>query len=216
MKKTSKHPDTDLPRHSGPSPGADFEMRRSAEGDVTVRFGDGSSDLNVSRRDFMRVAGAAAASAAMTQAACRNPIEEVVPYVDRPAEIRVGQDNLYASACTACPNQCGMLVRTRAGRPYKLEGNPQHPVNKGGLCARGQSHYLDLYDPDRARAPLGISGSGLHRAMAWEALDRVVINRLKEAKNVRILTGRGSGPQRAGAARRDRSRLGRSRPSLQL
>src|SRR5690606_13972401 len=108
----------------------------------------------MSRRDFMRISGVAAATAAMSSVACRNPVQEIVPYVDRPEDIRIGMDTVYASSCMACPAQCGMLVKTRAGRPYKLEGNPTHPVSQGALCARGQAHYVDLYDPDRARTPL--------------------------------------------------------------
>ncbi|MBA2662172.1 MAG: 4Fe-4S dicluster domain-containing protein [Bradymonadaceae bacterium] len=188
----SKNPtDHYLPKHSESQPGAVATLSTDAEGDLTVSFSDGSDDLHMSRRDFMRLSGVAAATAAMSGAACRNPIQEVVPYVDRPEDIRIGMNTLYASVCTACPAQCGMLVKTRAGRPFKLEGNPSHPVSQGALCARGQAHYIDLYDPDRARTPLRRVGERTEE-ITWETLDNEVRNKLREVRaggGLRILTG---------------------------
>ena len=58
-----------------------------------------------------------------------------------------------------------MHVRCHSGRVVKCEGNPNHPVSRGGLCPRGQSAPQGLYDPDRVRGPLYKSGG--------EAADRV-------------------------------------------
>ena len=175
-----------------PIAGVEATIRRDGEtGDVTVSFGDGSDPLKVNRREFMRISGVAAASAAMAGAACRNPVETIVPYVDRPEEVRVGIPNYYASVCGGCAAQCGALVQTRAGRPVKLEGNPSHPMGQGGLCARGQTTYLDLYDPDRIRQPK--SGGN---DTTWEELDTAVKGALGSAKGVRLLTGTMSGAAR--------------------
>lgn len=153
-------------------------------GDVTVSFGDGSDDLKLDRREFMRISGVAAATAAMASAGCRNEVEYIVPYVDRPDEVRVGMPNYYASVCGGCSAGCGALVQTRAGRPIKMEGNPQHPQSRGGLCARGQASYMDLYDPDRARGPKKGGAD-----TTWEELDGAVKSALGSASNVRLLTG---------------------------
>ena len=123
------------------------------DGDVTVSFSDGSDDLNVSRREFMRISGVAAATAAMSGAACRNPVERIVPYVDRPEESPYRHAQQYATTCDGCSAQCGVLVTTRGGRPVKLEGNPDHPVSKGALCARGQSSYLRPLRPESPAQP---------------------------------------------------------------
>ena len=48
----------------------------------------------------------------------------------------------------------GVLVKTREGRPIKIEGNPEHPVNRGAVDARGQASILSLYDPERLKAPV--------------------------------------------------------------
>jgi anaerobic selenocysteine-containing dehydrogenase/Fe-S-cluster-containing dehydrogenase component len=69
------------------------------------------------------------------------------------AQIRPGLWTIFASTCRECPAGCGMHVRTREGRVVKSEGNPDHPVSRGGLCPRGQSAPQGLYDPDRVRGP---------------------------------------------------------------
>ncbi|RVU44074.1 4Fe-4S dicluster domain-containing protein [Lujinxingia sediminis] len=197
MAAMSKHlKDPDLPKHSEPQPGASALLRADAQGDVTLSFSDGSEPLKMNRRDFLRVSSVAAATAAMSSAACRRPVREIVPYVDRPEEVRIGMSNHYASVCTACPSQCGMLVKSRAGRPIKLEGNPQHPVSQGALCARGQASYIDLYDPDRLRDAQRVSGESVS-AVSWEDIDSQVAAKLSEIRGgggLRILTGAVHGP----------------------
>ncbi|MFP4597213.1 MAG: 4Fe-4S dicluster domain-containing protein [Persicimonas sp.] len=188
---SDKPKNSDLPRHAQPQPGAEIAMRTREDGGVTVSFSDGSDDLDVSRREFMRITGVAAASAAMAGAACRNPKETIVPYVDRPEEVRIGQGNYYATVCSGCSTQCGILVETRAGRPIKIEGNPDHPVSRGATCARGQASYLRLYDPDRQQKPLKVSKDDRHAELDWQTLDQEVINALGKAGRsggVRILT----------------------------
>ncbi len=181
-----------FPHSPDPIRGVDAVIRQDGEtGDVTVSFGDGSDDLKVDRREFMRIGGVAAAAAAMAGSACRNPIETIVPYVDRPEESRVGMPNYYASVCTGCAANCGALVQARAGRPIKMEGNPRHPASQGALCARGQSSYLDLYDPDRARGPK--SGGA---DVAWADFDKTVAAAIGSAKSVRLLTGTVNGAAR--------------------
>ena len=107
----------------------------------------------VGRRTFLRMLGSAGSAAAA--AACSPvPPERIIPYVIPPDDVVPGIATWYASVCGECPTGCGMLVKTREGRAIKVEGNPQHPVNRGGLCIRGQSSLQGLYDPDRYREPL--------------------------------------------------------------
>ena len=191
--------DSDIPRHAEHEPGAEVKVSPTEEGGVTVEFSDGSEDLEVSRREFMRISGVAAASAAMAGANCRYPKERVVPYLDRPDEIETGQKTHYSTVCNGCSAQCGLVAETRSGRPIKLEGNDDHPVNEGGICARGESSYRRLYDPDRARGPLKVSKDGAHSELDWQSLDDDLVNRLKELRGtggVRILTRGDSGSAR--------------------
>ena len=75
-----------------------------------------------------------------------------------------GVSTYYATTCRECAAACGIIAETRDGRAIKLEGNPEHPLNRGALCARGQSALQGLYNPDRFRGPMVKEGS------AWKAI----------------------------------------------
>jgi molybdopterin-containing oxidoreductase family iron-sulfur binding subunit len=149
---------------------------------------DKSAAGEVARRDFLTVMGA---SMAMAGAACaRRPVHKIIPYVVKPEEITPGVANWYASTCTACGGACGVLVKTREGRPIKVEGNPEHPISNGATCLRCQASVLSLYDPDRLRAPVTRSrDGGPSREISWADADSAIAPKLKSARNVRLLTG---------------------------
>lgn len=107
----------------------------------------------VSRRKFLALMGASAAFAA---AGCNSYHDKglVVPYNQKPEEVTLGLPNYYASTCTGCTSACGILVKTREGRPIKVDGNPDHPVNKGKICTKGQASVMNLYTPERLREPM--------------------------------------------------------------
>ena len=95
------------------------------------------------RRDFLKLVGLCAGGAAA--AGCSDHVEKLIPYVVQPEEITPGSAVDYASTCLECPAACGLHVRTREGRPIKLEGNPEHPVNRGcALRARPGEHRPHL------------------------------------------------------------------------
>lgn len=126
---------------------------------------------NVNRKSFLKFMGA---SVAMTTLNCvRKPVEKIVPYVEAPQEVKHGHSLYYASTCKGCSAGCGTLVRTRDGRPIKMEGNPEHPLTAGGLCASGQAGIFDLYDPERSREPLMIK-QGQAKKTEWKILDAAV------------------------------------------
>ena len=82
------------------------------------------------------------------------PADKLVPYVIQPEEITPGISVDYASTCQECPVACGLHVKTREGRPIKVEGNPLHPDSLGAASAAAQAEVLQLYDPDRSRRVL--------------------------------------------------------------
>jgi len=143
--------------------------------------GEDKSDLT-SRREFLKLLGAGAAFAA---AGCaRKPVEKILPYVKAPEELTPGVPIYFASTCGECPAACGVLVKTREGRPIKLEGNKSHPLNRGALCPRGQASILNLYDPDRLRGPATVDrGKGSSRAAGWSEIDRRAVQALSEARS---------------------------------
>ncbi|MRR52893.1 MAG: nitrate reductase [Deltaproteobacteria bacterium] len=126
------------------------------------------------RRTFLQLGGMTVASAFL--AGCQSQNEKLIPYLIPPDEgVTPGKATYYASSCSGCPAGCGILVRVSEGRAKKIEGNPQHPVNRGRLCARGQATLQELYHPDRIQQPLrrsGPRGSGKFQKISWsEALN---------------------------------------------
>jgi hypothetical protein len=114
----------------------------------------------VSRRKFLAMLGAATAFAGTACTDYRDK-GEIIPYTRKPEDMIIGTANYYASTCNACALRCGTLIKTREGRPIKILGNSDHPVNKGKICAVGESNILNLYDPERLQNPTNIKGSSL-------------------------------------------------------
>lgn len=159
------------------------EYAKSVPGEFTsspIREGVDASGFD--RRDFMKIMGASAMMASL--AGCtRRPVQKIVPYVNNPVEVIPGQPNFYASADPL--TGYGLVVKTREGRPIKVDGNVDHPMNRGGLHARGQAMIHDLYDPDRLRAPM-IDGADV----SWQDFDSAVSKALEGSKgSTWILTG---------------------------
>lgn len=90
-----------------------------------------------------------------------------------------------ATLCEMCFWRCGVLASVADGRLLRVEGNPDHPLNRGRLCARGNAGAELLNDPDRLKYPLlriGKRGDGEFKRVSWdEALD-FLAKRLKELR----------------------------------
>jgi anaerobic selenocysteine-containing dehydrogenase len=137
------------------------------------------------RRSFIKLTAVSGTTAAL--ASCGNPDYPLIRFV--PAEdIVPGQAIWKPSVCPLCASGCGLTVRVmdadadvvRDGKAgvvqilaaKKLEGAPDHPVNRGGLCARGQAAIQVTYHPDRITQPLkrsGNRGDGKYEAITWDA-----------------------------------------------
>lgn len=135
------------------------------------------------RRGFLK-AGMIAAGVAVL-AGCENPRPWVhlEPYVKPPEEQLAGEATWYASTCRQCPAGCGILARIMNGRAVKLEGNPQHPLNRGKLCARGQAGLQVLYNPDRLQGPVRQSQRGTRQfqAVEWNEALNTLSEKVKAA-----------------------------------
>ena len=99
----------------------------------------------VKRRDFLKVLGASGAAVA-TVGCSSEKVGNLVPYLVHPDETVAGVSTYYATTCRECAASCGLIAETRDGRVIKLEGTPEHPLNRGALCARGQSAQLTRHD----------------------------------------------------------------------
>jgi len=134
----------------------------------------------LSRRDFLKVGGVAAGSAAAL-GALKN-----VTSADADSGIKTAtEEKVVASTCHLCSAGCGILVRVADGKVVKLEGNPMHPVNQGALCPKGQAAPELLYNPDRLTSPMKHDrATGQWTQIQWaEAIQLTAdkLNALREA-----------------------------------
>ncbi|WP_425460549.1 Fe-S-cluster-containing hydrogenase [Leptospira ilyithenensis] len=147
------------------------------------------------RKTFLKFMGA---SVVMTTVGCiPKPQEKILPYVNLTFKnendeieqydfLKHGKSYHYASVCGECGAGCGILVKARDGRPLKLEGNPNHPVSQGALCASGQAAIFDLYDSDRAKEPVQII-EGKAKASDWFVIDKDVKETLSANKGKTVI-----------------------------
>jgi molybdopterin-containing oxidoreductase family iron-sulfur binding subunit len=161
-------------------PAAQDEKAREFAKGVTDDFNTDTLSP-ISRKQFL---AALSASAAFAAAGCSSYRDkgEIVPYTKKPEEITLGNANYYASTCTGCAEACGILVKAREGRPIKIDGNPDHPVNQGKICSKGQASILNLYDPERLKDPMMVM-SGILSKTTWKQVDTKIIAALTAAVN---------------------------------
>ncbi|MGE3975077.1 MAG: TAT-variant-translocated molybdopterin oxidoreductase [Bdellovibrionales bacterium] len=128
---------------------ADIEQFEKEAGEKAENKGQAQEGW--ARREFLKLMGA---SLALSSFACvRRPVQKIVPYVQGSPDLTPGIANHYSSVWVDRGEAYGLLVKTREGRPIKLEGLPSHPSNSGRLSARVQGQVLGLYDPDRLNGP---------------------------------------------------------------
>src|SRR6202046_2868001 len=104
----------------------------------------------VSRRGFLKVMSASLALAGLS-GCTKQPDEAIYPYVKEPEDLVLGRPVYFATAMPFNTGAVPLLVKSDAYRPIKLDGNPEHPVNRGTSDPLSQGALLDLYDPDRSQ-----------------------------------------------------------------
>jgi MoCo/4Fe-4S cofactor protein with predicted Tat translocation signal len=139
-----------------------------------------------SRRNVLKIMAASFGLAGL--AACRRPMEKVLP-ASRGIENWVpGQAYYYTTVFQHAGEAMGLVVETHDGRPTKIEGNPAHPYSLGPCTVHGQASLLSLYDPDRAQK---VSKNG--NESGWEEFDRFVQSEftksLGKGEGLRFLSG---------------------------
>jgi anaerobic selenocysteine-containing dehydrogenase len=153
----------------------------------------------ISRRDFLKLASVGAATTTvLTGCGPASRYVQREPYTRMPEYTYNGLSTYYATTCRECAAGCGLIVRTMQGRAIKVEGNPNHPVNRGKTCSRGQTTLQGLYNPNRIRGPIRHTrGEALYDAtfqdvesnMSWDDAVQVVADALKNPSEVAFLMG---------------------------
>lgn len=142
--------------------------------------------LKSGRRDFLKMMGFSVTAAAVA-AGCEVPVRKSIPYIIKPDEIMPGVASYYASTYAEGGDYCSVLVKTREGRPIKIEGNKMSKVTNGGTSAVAQASVLDLYDTYRLRKPM-VKGE----ESTWTKVDGEIASQLESINagqgKIRILS----------------------------
>jgi anaerobic selenocysteine-containing dehydrogenase/Fe-S-cluster-containing dehydrogenase component len=145
------------------------------------------------RRRFLQIAGVTGAGSVALSGCSTDQVQKLVPYLVQSEDQVPGVATVYASTCTECPAGCGLHVITREGRAIKLEGNPEHPVNRGRLCARGQAALQGLYNPGRVPGARTRQGDSF-QTVTWDDAVALLGERVRNATGrVAVLSGAGEG-----------------------
>jgi sulfite dehydrogenase (quinone) subunit SoeA len=107
-------------------------------------------------------------------------------------------DETKTTTCYMCACRCGIKVHLRDGEIRYIEGNKDHPVNKGVLCGKGSAGIMQHYSPARLTKPLrrvGERGSGEFEEIEWDEALGIVAERMKkiradDPKKLAFFTGR--------------------------
>jgi len=162
-------------------------------------FPKGASELldATDRRSFLKVMGASLALAGVGLSGCRRwPREEIAPFAKRPAGRTPGEPEFFASASELGGVGSALLVTSSDGRPTKIEGNPDHPVNQGATSLFDQASVLDLYDPDRSWYPTRDNSESDWNAFQQWAGRHFAERRNQRGPGLRILSDATSSPIR--------------------
>jgi MoCo/4Fe-4S cofactor protein with predicted Tat translocation signal len=131
-------------------------------------------DLGHSRRDFLKMMGFGISAVAI--AACEAPIRKAIPYVNKPVDLDPSIPNYYATSYINGGEYCSIVVKTREGRPIKIEPNTLSSVTKGGINAQVEASVLSLYDNSRLQGPRAAGD----KKIKWSELDGQVTSKLSQ------------------------------------
>jgi anaerobic selenocysteine-containing dehydrogenase len=156
----------------------------------------------IDRRDFLKFIVGGAVGTVISPLPWV-PMDEVAKWSQRWAPIpEKGESSYLNSICLLCPGGCGIKVRLiEKKRAVKIDGQPNHPVNRGGLCPLGLAGLQNLYHEEiRVKGPMkrfGPRGKGDWLPVSWEEAYSDLTKRFKElrennqAHTVALLDGRG-------------------------
>ncbi|MCL4795854.1 MAG: TAT-variant-translocated molybdopterin oxidoreductase [Bryobacteraceae bacterium] len=159
---------------------------------VEREFQENASEMldNGSRRNLLKLMAASFGLAGA--AACRRPVEPILPHAKGLETVVHGNAVHYATAATTGGAATGLIVQCHDGRPTKVEGNPRHPYSLGATNAHAQALLLSLYDPDRARhVHRGANRSSWDEFFGWA---QTALSPEQAGSGMRVLAERSSSP----------------------
>ena len=154
-----------------------YEFPRQAQGILAA----------LDRRHFLKLMGASFMLAGLG-ACTKQPEERIVPYVEQPERLVLGEPLYYATAMPFHGYGIGLLAESHEGRPTKVEGNPSHPASLGATDATTQASVLGLYDPDRSQTVVSAGAIRTWEAFLAAVRPALAAQAAKQGAGLRILT----------------------------
>ncbi|NDY70492.1 molybdopterin oxidoreductase [Desulfobacter hydrogenophilus] len=139
--------------------------------------------MKIDRRSFLGLGLGAAAGIALSPVGVKLTDDSSIwtqnwPWTPVPEDGEITYDR---SVCSLCPGACGISVRKINGRPVKIEGLDDHPINNGGACLHGIAGLQYLYDPARIKTPLKKNGNKFEK-ISWDEAISLVAGKLGEIR----------------------------------
>ncbi len=132
--------------------------------------------MGISRRDFLKISGGSLLAGTVVL-----PGQEADAAL-QPSKIAGAKET--KTICPYCSVGCGMIVHTINGKVINVEGDPDHPINEGTLCSKGQSMYQVVNNPLRLTKPkYRAAGASEWKDVEWDwALDEIA-KRVKQTRD---------------------------------
>ena len=111
-------------------------------------------NLKLNRRNFVQVAAGGTLGVATSGLTLRGLSMVNAALESEQVRVPDGPETFAPSLCSLCPAGCGLRVSKIGDRAVRVQGNPFHPLNNGGICPKGVATLQELYHPDRLRVPL--------------------------------------------------------------
>ncbi|TAE73051.1 MAG: 4Fe-4S dicluster domain-containing protein [Bacteroidetes bacterium] len=159
----------------------DVEFVKNAEKEFAHDLPENKSGDENNRRDFLKLMGFSVAAASLV--ACEAPIKKAIPFLNKPENLDPSIPNYYASTFFEAGDYASVVVKTREGRPIKIEGNTLSSISKGKTSAKAQASILSLYDGQRYQSFMQSK-----KAVKMADADKIIKQKLSTAQNVRILS----------------------------
>ena len=144
-----------------------------ADGPTESQYESLVDGVGTHRRDFLKVLGFG--MAAVSLAACEAPVKKAIPYINKPEGEFPTIANWYASTYSEGGDYASILVKTREGRPVKIESNSLSK-NSFGVSSRVHASLLGLYDNEKLRGPK----KGEDTKVSWDAVDKEIVTQLTQ------------------------------------
>ncbi len=134
--------------------------------------------MGISRRDFLKLSGAGAAAGALGAAGVTSANAE------EKEALRTAGSKKTTTICPYCSVGCGIIIESKDGHVINVEGDPDHPINRGALCPKGASIQQLRENPKRVTVPMyRAKGASEWKEVEWEWALEEIAKRVKKTRD---------------------------------